>query len=138
MKQLARIWLAEDNEADVRLMREAFSEHDIQCQLQVCVDGEEALRLIETAEAEQYCPDLVILDFHLPKVDGLEVLQRFRANPSCVETPIVIFTSGLSPEERSMIEGYRNIFILQKPVNLDDYLAVGRQIKDWLLKEKAF
>jgi len=49
----------------------------------------------------------------------------------------MIFTSGLSPDERSMIEGYRNIVILQKPVHLDDYLAVGRQVKDLLLKEKT-
>lgn len=139
MEQTAQIWLAEDNDGDVRLMEEALNEYSLQYKLHICRDGEEALRLADVAgnENEQPCPDLLILDLHLPKVDGPEVLRRFRANGNCLKTPVIVFSSSISPRERAAVEAFDNVSFLQKPVALDQYLTVGQKVKDVLADRAA-
>jgi CheY-like chemotaxis protein len=76
-------------------------------------DGEELLRLVPTLPA----PCLVLLDVKMPKVDGLEFLDRIQAVPGWAEVPIVLFTAGRHPEGHP-----RAVGILNKPVNLDELL----------------
>jgi CheY-like chemotaxis protein len=139
MDRLNQIWLAEDNEADVRLMEEALHEHGLRYQLLVCRDGEEALRLADSAGIDDApCPDLLILDLHLPKVDGPAVLRHFRANDNCRNTPVFVLSSSVSPKDRSYVEAFEGVSFVQKPMGLDEYLGVGRLVKDVLtLRAKA-
>jgi two-component system response regulator len=133
---LIQIWVAEDNDADVRLMSEALDEQALRYALHVFRNGEEALHFIDNAgdENERPCPDLVILDLHLPKIDGPEVLRRFRANPNCLRTPVLILSSFIAPAERTYIDGFSGVEVQDKPLDLDGYLALGRQIKNLLLR----
>jgi CheY-like chemotaxis protein len=126
-----QVWLVEDNEADVRLMKEALDEQALRYELQVFRNGEEALRMVDAAGRanEPPCPDLLMLDLHLPKVDGPEVLRRFRANDNCTHTPVVVLSSLIAPKERTVIEAYPRVLVQEKPFDLDGYLAIGRRIK---------
>jgi two-component system, chemotaxis family, response regulator Rcp1 len=127
------IWVVEDNDADVLLLREALDEQALRYELTVFGNGEEALRFVDEAGTHSACPDLLILDLHLPKVDGPEVLRRFRANADCLHTPVLILSSLVAPQERIYIERFSGVSIQDKPMDLDGYSALGRRIKALLL-----
>jgi CheY-like chemotaxis protein len=130
----SHIWLVEDNEADIRLMEEALHEQSLAFRLHICRDGEEARRLAGIAgdDETEPCPDLFILDLHLPKVDGREVLRTFRENRNCSKTPVIVFSSSMSPAERLSVEQFEGVSFLQKPIGLDEYMAVGARVKEAL------
>lgn len=134
MERTNHIWLAEDNEADVRLMEEALREHTLVYDLRICRDGEEAMRMADRAgeEENEPCPDILILDLHLPKVDGPEVLRRFRANANCADTPVIVFSSSISPAEKLAVETFERVSFLRKPIDLDEYLTVGQRVRETL------
>lgn len=127
------ILLVEDNQDDEALTLRAFGRNKIRNPI-VCVrDGQEALDWLfgEGAHAGRNVaerPAVVLLDLKLPKVDGLEVLRRVRANPATRLTPIVILTS--SREDRDRLEGYSlgaNSYI-QKPVDFEQFVDSIRQL----------
>ncbi len=130
------ILLVEDNPDDVRLTRRSFTENRIMNELVVATDGAEALDyLLKTcADPDGVLPSVTLLDLNLPKIDGLELLQRIRAHPKLKRLPIVILTS--SKEQIDLVRSYElgaNSYI-QKPVEFDDFnLAVQQLGLYWLL-----
>ena len=80
-----RIFLAEDNPADVDLVREALREYKIEHELWLALDGQEAKRFIESmgTGAGSPCPDVIMLDLNLPLVTGHELIALFRRHPRC-------------------------------------------------------
>lgn len=117
------ILLVEDNPDDETLTRRALAKNNIQNEVRVARDGAEALQLLETIT-----PELVLLDLKLPKVDGLEVLRRIRADERTRLLPVVILTS--SKEERDLISGYglgANSYI-RKPVDFAQFVEAVRQL----------
>jgi|SRR5579883_3453732 CheY-like chemotaxis protein len=130
---MAQILVIEDNPADVDLLRRAFLEHGMTGQIVAIEDGELALQFLEGLRAK---PDigLVILDLNIPRLDGIEVLSRFRAHPLMAHVPVVVFTSSGSPAEKNRamtlgVEAY-----LRKPMELDGYMAVGAAFRDILAR----
>ena len=85
----ARVLLVEDNEADVRLTREALREAGDDVRLSAVGDGEQALAYLRREEgfAEAPRPDLVLLDLNLPRKNGLEVLEEMRADEALAVHP---------------------------------------------------
>lgn len=137
------ILLVEDNPDDQALTLRALSKNNIRNPVVVVEDGVEALDyLFATGSFADRDPSdppmLVLLDLKLPKVDGLQVLSRVRADPRTELVPVVILTS--SREERDLIAGYRsgaNSYI-QKPVDFDDFIEAVRQLGlYWLLLNQA-
>jgi two-component system response regulator len=128
------IVLIEDNEDDIVLTRRALTTNNIRNPLVVARDGAEALELLLGANGDSVTPAVVLLDLHLPKVDGLSVLKRLREDPRTSHTPVVVLTS--SKEEEDVIAGYElhaNSYI-RKPVDFDQFTDVVRQIgMYWLL-----
>jgi len=101
--------LVEDNPSDVDLTRRAFDRRHISNSMLVAEDGKEALDYLFATGAHAGrdvtdLPALVLLDLKLPKLDGLEVLRRIRADPRTRRLPVVILTS--SSEERDLAESY--------------------------------
>ncbi len=104
------ILLVEDNPDDVELTLRALKKYNVKNEITVVRDGAEALDYLFATGTyadrdTSIMPAVVILDLKLPKVDGLEVLQRMRADERTKLVPVVILTS--SKEERDMINGYK-------------------------------
>jgi two-component system response regulator len=131
------ILLVEDNPKDVLLTERAFKQSKIANELHVVHDGAEALEYLLGPEAgtpARPAPALVLLDLKLPKVDGLEVLRRIRADDRTRLLPVVILTS--SNEEHDVVQGYGNgaNSYIRKPVDFTQFTeAVGSLGLYWLV-----
>jgi CheY-like chemotaxis protein len=88
-----KILLVEDNAADVWLFKEAFAALEIQHDLEVVEDGEQAIGRLEQDETEE-SPDLILLDLNLPKVDGFKVLSFVRQTPRLCVIPVIVLSSS--------------------------------------------
>jgi two-component system response regulator len=127
------ILLVEDNPDDIELTLRALRKNNIANKVVVARDGVEALDYLFGTGA--YAgrdidgqPQVVLLDLKLPRMDGLEVLKRIRADARTKLVPVVILTS--SREEQDLIEGYRsgaNSYI-RKPVDFDQFTEATRQL----------
>lgn len=133
------ILLVEDNPDDVELTLRAFRKSNIANDVVVVRDGVEALEyLFATGQYSgrdpEALPQVVLLDLKLPRVDGLEVLQRVRAHPKTKLLPVVILTS--STEERDLLNGYSlgaNSYV-RKPVDFEQFADSVKQLGlYWLL-----
>lgn len=138
-KQGQEILLVEDNPDDVELTLRALRKENITNKVVVAKDGAEALDyLFGTEESEGQdagkLPAVVLLDLKLPKLDGLEVLERIRKNESTRYLPVVILTS--SKEEGDIINGYKlgaNSYI-RKPVDFGRFTKAVKNLgMYWLL-----
>jgi two-component system response regulator len=129
---IKKILLVEDNPDDVELTRRAFANSNLANELVVASDGEAALELLQGEN--RLVPALVLLDLKLPKIDGLEVLRRIRADERTKLYPVVIMTS--SREESDLVRGYQggaNSYI-RKPVDFEQFVkAVGILGLYWLV-----
>jgi chemotaxis family two-component system response regulator Rcp1 len=130
---VAQILLVEDNEADIRLTREALSEVKLLNELHVARDGEEALAFLsrEGRYARVPRPDLVLLDLNLPRKDGREVLAEMKAHPDLRTIPVVILTTSRAEED--VVRTYRlhaNAYV-QKPVDFEAFIQVVKAIEDF-------
>ncbi|MCK6479080.1 MAG: response regulator [Planctomycetaceae bacterium] len=123
--------LVEDNPDDEELTIRAFRKAGVVNGIDVARDGQEALdRLLGGGPL----PSVVLLDLKLPKVDGLEVLRRIRADPRTRLLPVVILTS--SREDQDLLRGYSlgcNSYV-RKPVDFVTFAESARQLgMYWLL-----
>ncbi len=133
------ILLVEDNPKDELLTLRALNKCHLANEIVVVRDGAEALDYL-FAEGDHAgrevsdLPTLVLLDLKLPKIDGLEVLRRIRADVRTQLLPVVILTS--SDEERDIIAGYElgaNSYV-RKPVEFSDFgIAVADLGRYWLI-----
>src|SRR5688572_22598945 len=112
------ILLVEDNADDAELTIRALRKHHLANNLLHLQDGEEALNFL-FSEKQSNMPKLILLDLKMPKVDGLEVLRKIKADQYKRIIPVVMLTS--SKEERDILETYKlgiNAYIV-KPVEFD-------------------
>jgi CheY-like chemotaxis protein len=131
MNELRRVLLAEDNAKDVELTLAALDEHHLANDVVVVRDGAEAWEYLcregRYADRSPGAPAVVLLDLKMPKVDGLEVLRRMKANEALRTVPVVMLTS--SREEKDLVESYRlgvNAYVV-KPV---DFAAFMTSVKN--------
>jgi len=127
------ILLVEDNPDDEALTLRALQKSNIMNQVVVARDGAEALDYLfatgaYTGRDANELPELVLLDLKLPKVDGLEVLQRLRADERTKLLPVVVLTS--SNEQRDILESYnlRANSYIRKPVDFVQFREAVRQL----------
>ena len=123
------ILLVEDNPDDEALTLRALRKNNILNEVTVVRDGQQALDYFfgENASANPV-PAVVLLDLKLPKIDGLEVLRRIRADQRTGMQPVVILTS--SKEEQDLVSGYRlgaNSYI-RKPVDFAQFMEAVKQL----------
>jgi CheY-like chemotaxis protein len=125
------ILLAEDNPADVHLVREALDDRAVAYRLQVVSDGEEVIELIRRIDRDStlFCPELLLLDLHLPKRDGEEILRCLRSSERCGLTPVVIMTSSDAPRHVEMAEKNAALHYFRKPTSLEQYMKLGDVVK---------
>jgi len=133
------ILLVEDNPNDVELTLHALKKNNLTNRVYVVRDGAEALEYLFSSGAYagrdlNQTPKVILLDLKLPKVDGMEVLRRVKADASTRSIPVVVLTS--SREERDIVESYQlgvNSYIA-KPVDFEQFTEAVRQLGlYWLL-----
>lgn len=88
----------EDNPDDEELMIRALRKTGTKCEIRIARDGAEALDAIFTDRVNRTLPDLILLDYKLPKVDGVEVIRRLRSDPRTRFIPAIVLSSSASPE----------------------------------------
>jgi CheY-like chemotaxis protein len=132
MDTLGRILMVEDDPKDVELTLSALEEYNLVNEVVLARDGQEALDYL-------YCrgqfstrlhdnPAVILLDLKLPKVDGLEVLNRIKSDERLKMIPVVVLTS--SREERDMMKSYRlgvNAYVV-KPVDFHEFVNAVREL----------
>jgi len=127
------ILLVEDNPDDEALTLRALKKNNIRNEVVIAHDGAEALDYLfgtgqYTGRNTDVLPQVVLLDLKLPKVEGLEVLRRVRADKRTKLLPVVILTS--SNEEQDRIDGYglgANSYV-RKPVDFTQFMEAARQL----------
>lgn len=126
--------IVEDNRGDVLLVEEAIKLHNVDVQLHVVEDGEQACAFIERADEDPKapCPGLLLLDLNLPKKTGLEVLQKVRESRRCRNIPVVIFTSSNSPQDRNETSRLGADRYFQKPTRYEQFLKIGQVLREVL------
>jgi two-component system response regulator len=127
--------LVEDNPDDEALTLRAFKKSDIRNEVVVLRDGAEALAYLFPGNGDTAPrPALILLDLNLPKVGGLEVLRRMRADERTQLIPVVVLTSSKLDED--ILDSYRNgaNAYVRKPVNFADFAEAVRTLGVfWLL-----
>ncbi|MBV8069727.1 MAG: response regulator [Acidobacteriaceae bacterium] len=130
---IRRILLVEDNPADVFLLKEAFQNSGLAFDLITAADGEKALALLFDGKTPDTCPDLILLDLNLPKINGHTVLQRIKSDPRTEMIPaIVMSSSGASSDVALAYSEHANCYI-RKPTNLEELFRTVRAIKSFWL-----
>ncbi len=138
-KKERTILLVEDNPDDVELTLRVFKKYSIKNEVTVVRDGAEALDYLFATGAyseqdKSTMPAVILLDLNLPKIDGLEVLRRIRADERTKLLPVVILTS--SKDEQDILKGYKlgaNSYV-RKPVDFNQFSEAVRQLEMyWLL-----
>ena len=127
------ILLAEDNPDDVLLTQRAFKKSNILNDLIVVRDGVEALDYLHARNNykdrdKNSMPELILLDLKMPKLDGLQVLEKIREDSSTKHIPVVILTT--SKEENDVVKSYclgANSYIT-KPVDFDQFIDAVKQL----------
>jgi len=138
-----QILLVEDNADDVELALRAFRKSDLVNTVTIARDGVEALDyLLATGSradrADNPLPDLVLLDIKLPRIDGLQVLERLRANPRTKLVPIVVLTSSIEPKDLLTCYTLGANSYVRKPIDFQQFSKALQQIGSyWLQTNQA-
>jgi two-component system response regulator len=127
------ILLVEDNADDVELTLRAFRKSKVLNEIVVVRDGVEALDYLfstgtHAGRDQKAMPEVILLDLKLPKIGGLEVLRRLRAEERTRRIPVVVLTS--SSEERDILSSYdlgANSFV-RKPVDFAQFVLAAQQL----------
>lgn len=125
-----RVLLAEDNPADVELVREALDSEEFEYELEVKRDGEQMLRFIEQIDnSEEKCPSIFLLDLNLPRTSGEVLLARVRRS-KCCRVPVLIVTSSDSKRDREMTKQLGASGYFRKPSDYEGFMKLGRVVRD--------
>jgi len=132
VSSLKRILLVEDNERDVELTLAALEEYNLANEVVVVRDGAEAMDYLfargKFSGRADGLPAVVLLDLNLPKVDGIEVLQRIKVDPALKQVPVVIVSA--SRVQQDLVRSYElgvNAFVT-KPVDFQKFAECIRRV----------
>jgi CheY-like chemotaxis protein len=130
------ILLVEDNEGDVGLIEEVLGEAKIRKHLHIAGDGEEAMFYLhgEGKFSDSPRPDIILLDWNLPKKDGREVLREIKGDNKLKNIPVVVLTT--SGDERDILRAYdlRANAYVTKPLDFDQFIKAVESIEHFWLE----
>lgn len=127
------VLIVEDNEGDVRLIKEAFTGSEVDSKFSVVNDGEEALDYLYKRGkfVASSRPDLILLDLNLPRVNGFDVLSDVKSNPGLQQIPVVIFSSSTSDNDVLRSYDLKANSYISKPSDFDEFLSVVKTIEEF-------
>jgi CheY-like chemotaxis protein len=126
---LPPILLVEDNPMDLDLTLRAFNKKKFSNAIQIARDGEEALSYIPRWEAGEPVPAVILLDINLPKVNGLEVLQRLKSHAVFRRIPVVVLTSSRENSDLKTAYDLGVNSYIEKPVSFSKFIEVAEHIE---------
>lgn len=130
------ILLVEDNIADIRLIQNLLRDVNVQASLHVVTDGVMALAYLRQQGAYEKAelPDLILLDWNLPKKNGCEVLKDVKADPNLKYIPVIVLTtSDAESDVMAAYNNYANSYLI-KPVDLDNFIKLIKYIEAFWLE----
>jgi chemotaxis family two-component system response regulator Rcp1 len=134
-KTSREILLVEDNPGDAKLALEALKVGRLRYEVHVVEDGEQAISFLrrEGEYADAPRPDIILLDFNLPKKDGRQVLAEIKEDENLKHIPVVIFT--VSKAEDDVLRAYdlRANCYITKPLDIEELFKIIRSIEDFWL-----
>ncbi|OYY96953.1 MAG: two-component system response regulator [Polaromonas sp. 28-63-22] len=133
--RIAEILLVDDNEDDVFLAREAFDAASLRVNLHHVDNGEKCLQFLrkEGPYANVPSPDLILLDMHMPVMDGHEVLKEIVKDDKLRHLPVVVLTTSYEAADIQKMYGLRCNSYITKPVDFDNFVkAIGQIAGYWL------
>lgn len=131
----AVVLVAEDDGDHAMLIRVAFGQVRMPVELHVVDDGDACLRFLrrEGEHAQAPVPDLLLLDIHMPRMDGHEVLERIGADPALRSLPVVVLSTSANPGDVERMYRLRCSSFLAKPVDFAQFVAAIQQLADYWL-----
>src|SRR5579862_5768523 len=126
----ARILVIEDSPADILLLRHALDEHGDEYEIQVLKDGAQAVEFIasqRTFSSEPH-PCVVVLDLHLPRHDGLAVLEAIRRAPTLLHIKVIALSSYASPHDEAEIRALGVTRYCEKPLDFEGWITLASDI----------
>jgi two-component system, chemotaxis family, response regulator Rcp1 len=129
----AVVLLVEDNDDDIELTKIGFQQAEFAVELQVVLDGEQCLDYLrkQNVHASSPRPDLILLDLHMPRMSGMEVLDAIRSDANLCHIPVVVLTTSSS--EREIKEAYQRHCsgYLIKPVGFAEFVKTVQILEDY-------
>jgi two-component system response regulator len=124
-----RILFVEDSPDDVELALLAFKEARFEPEISVACDGTEALAALEKDSARGSLPDVVVTDLKMPKLSGLDLIRRLRADRRFRGVAVAVLTSSDDPSDRRTARELGAALYLAKPLSLEGYETIARQLE---------
>jgi len=132
MKRVRQILIAEDNLADLELIKSAFEEINLYAEITIVKDGQELLDFFEKDNIEDL--GLVLLDLNLPKIDGMDILKKFYTDEVLKKIPIVVFTSSNDYDKIITCYEYGANACIKKPDDIGEFSKIIRAITNFWLE----
>ena len=132
MKRVKQILIAEDNLADLELIKSAFLEINLQAEITIVKDGQELLNFFDAGNIEDL--GLVLLDLNLPKIDGMDILKKFYTDDILKKIPIVVFTSSDDYDKIIKCYEFGANACIKKPDDINEFSRIIRAITNFWLE----
>ncbi len=132
MKRVRQILIAEDNLADLELIKSAFEEINLYTEITIVKDGQELLDFFERDNIEDL--GLVLLDLNLPKIDGMDILKKFYTDDVLKKIPIVVFTSSNDYDKIITCYEYGANACIKKPDDITEFSKIIRATTNFWLE----
>jgi DNA-binding response OmpR family regulator len=135
----ARILVIEDNDSDVFLLDRALKKQDFPFELIHLVNGGDALAFIrrQGAYADAAMPDMILLDLNLSKYTGEDILSEIRKARHLSGVPVCVWSSSRSGRDQAVLKELGVAKFITKPSGLDQFMEIGKTLKDLLAVPKA-
>lgn len=131
-----RILLIEDNPGDIKLFEEAVSAEELNIVLDIVEDGEAAIAYYENLKSNNFAnaPSIVISDLNIPKINGLDVIKKFKSDPVFKIIPVIVLsTSNLDSDIKECYSSHVNAFLV-KPIGIDEFFNLVKLIDEFWLR----
>jgi chemotaxis family two-component system response regulator Rcp1 len=135
----ARILVIENNDSDVFLLERALNRQDFSFELVHLLNGSDALAFIrrQGAYADAPIPNLILVDLNLAKYTGEDILREIEISTHLGGVPVCVWSSSRSRQDKALLEGLGVSRFITKPCGLDQFLEIGKVLKDLIAVPRA-
>jgi two-component system, chemotaxis family, response regulator Rcp1 len=135
----ARILVIEDNRSDVFLLARALKKQDLRFELVHLLNGAEALAFIrrQGAYTDAATPDLILVDLNLSKYTGEDIVREVRSARHLGAVPVCVWSSSRSRRDEALLKDLGGSLFITKPSGLDQFMEIGKIIKDLLAAPRS-